>query len=220
MVMDVGIHLPKSVENVYRDEYELAKRIEVIRDARQELQGFKNFMKNEYPKASSLYESAKNLYEEIQAHWTHGKHMVHKGEWAVAQFDQDMNNLASHQKMTWDKLSEAAIEQEKLVRDEYRKVQDLEAKVIHERGEGSHVAWMGLPTKEQQIVRKVYSHELRHNFSDAKREVESLIGFPDGILTKILTLRRRANEETAKLSQKLTGHPRGSFLGASILMHH
>ena len=44
----VGIHLPKSVENVYRDEYELAKRIEVIRDARQELQGFENFMKNEY----------------------------------------------------------------------------------------------------------------------------------------------------------------------------
>ena len=217
--MDVGIRLPESVEKVHHDEAEEADRIEVIRDAHQELKDFKDFMNREYPQASSLYESAKNLYEEIKAHWTHGKHMVHKGEWTVAQFDQDMSDLARHQRTTWDKLVEAASEEERLTREAYRKVQDIEAKVIHERGEGTHVAWMGLPTKEQHIVRIVYSHQLRHNFADAKRETETMIGFPEGILTKIPMLRSRANQETAKLSQNLREHPRGSFFGAHLFHH-
>ena len=185
---------------------------EVLPMARTALRDFKDFVKEEYPKASSLYEGAKNLYDEIRAHWTRDKNLVHKGEWSPDQFDQDLKQVAEQQKETWNQLLEAVKLETARVKTVYEKVEAAEKLVLHARGEGPHVAWMGIGTKEQDEIRKVYSHELRQKFHDAKMEMNALIGYPDGLLVKVEMCLQQANKETEHLSGKLHKHPRGGLM--------
>lgn len=185
---------------------------EVLSHAKETLSEFKSFVKEAFPRASSIYEGAKNLYEEIRAHWARDEGLVHKGEWSADQFDQDLKQVTDQQQATWEKLLAAAKQESELVKLAYAKVKEAEKTVLHARGEGSHVAWMGLPTSDQQEVRKVYNHQLREQFHDAKMEMDSLIGFPDGVLQKVDMILKRANKETEHLSQQLHKHPRGGIL--------
>ena len=185
---------------------------EVLANADKALAEFQAFATQEYPKASSLYEGAKNLYEEIKVYWIHDKAMVNRDDWTGDQFDADMKRLAERQTAVWNQLLAAAKVEKERVMEAYGKVQAAEKQVLHLRGEGSHVAWMGLPTQEQSRVRKAYHHKLRANFEQAKNEKDMLVGYPEGLLIKVEGLLQRANKETAHLSEKMHKHVPGGFL--------
>lgn len=172
---------------------------ETVEEMNKVLTEFKQFILDEYPKASSLYEGAKNLFEEIKAHWCHDKKV--RGM-TSDQFDQDMERLFQKQTDVWDRLLLAAHEETEKVKEAYEKVVEASQAVRHARGEGLCVACLGFPTPEQCQVRQMWHQQLRFHFDEATREKDALLAYPDGLLTQVGLIRNRALQETAKLSDQ------------------
>jgi hypothetical protein len=184
-------------------QHELVTRPVVLDDADRVLCDFKTLIEEEYPNVSSVYEGAKNLWEQDKYHWTQGKKRVLKGDWNADDFDADMLDLFQRQEVIWDRLMGAGAELLIKIETSFEKVLRAEAAVKHERGEGANIGWMALPTAEQELIRKTYYHNLRFNFKDAKVEHDNLCGYPDGLLTRMRLLHERADKETAELHDGL-----------------
>lgn len=193
----------------------------VLEDAARVLHNYKKLVEKEYPNISSVYEGAKDLWEQVKLHWTKGKQQVLKGGWSADDFDADMLDLFKRQEVLWERLLDAAAELLVKVETSYEKVQLIETSVKHERGEGVHVAWMGLPTKEQDLIRKEYHHKLRFSFKEAATEHDNLCGYPDGLLTRVRLLRERADRETSDLHVwlKKKEHHHGTTVTPSAVAH-
>lgn len=214
-IMDQGIHIP--------NEFKVTERSidteQVLEDADQALCDFKRLIEHEYNHASSLYEGAKNLYEQLHGDLMGDKQRVLRGEWTVDDMDEAIHKLLSKQGTVWDKLKLAGEEIRAKLDAAYSKVKAAEEAVKCARGEGCHVAWLNMPTTVQAKVRRVYARKLKQNFADAKSEYASMCAFPDGMLTQIELLRQRALSDATDMMEKLhkrnPGHDR-KILGLKV----
>lgn len=208
--MDTGFHLPsflktKEMETTKTEEPELCK------EARKLLEDFSCEMRTgkTYTDCSSLYEGAKNLYEEVHFHLTAGKVKVMNKEWTVDELDENLMDVMKKHEPVWERLLLAEKELRAKIDDDYKKVTEMEEKLKHARGYDDknhhHTAWMFLPTLEQNAIRKTYHCKLKPEFESAKMDHELLCGYPDGYLTQISLLRKRATMEAADKIEKLRG---------------
>mmetsp|Transcript_22847 Transcript_22847/g.43467 ORF Transcript_22847/g.43467 Transcript_22847/m.43467 type:complete len:371 (+) Transcript_22847:424-1536(+) len=162
-----------------------AERLEVIDEANDVLQGFKNFMSETYPKACSLYEDSKWLWQEV--HDLHSKH----GD------QSEVVALFEKQTEKWDVLKTSAAELRELIQGEFAKVKSVEDRVKKARGTGPNVAAFGFPTQAQKVARVVYAKKLKYSFQDARDEVAMMCNFPDGMLVQIRSLHKYAEKMAA-----------------------
>jgi hypothetical protein len=207
-VVSTGIAEPINGDDVDETVEERDRRRvdDMIHLAKTELAGFQEFVTVEYRRASSFYETAKNMFAEVETLWARGKRLtavtaalVQKKDsdsWEAAceQLTYDLTTLVQHQQESWDKLLQSAREQECATQEAYEKVRAVEAQLLleqHRSGEPGNVffstskvvptlgAWLGLfSTHEpkQMVLRRVYSQELRPSFANAKRAMDSLVG--------------------------------------------
>ena len=161
-----------------------SERGEVLAEADGVLQEFKTFMEQTFPNASSLYEGAKILFDEV-----HQKRLHHeKDEVVVAVFER--------QREKWSTLLEGAQKIRDEINEKYKEVTSLEDRVKKARGTGPSLAVLGFPTPSQQMARYVYDKQLKYAFHDAQSEVAMMTGYPDGMLIQI----RLLHDHAAKLA--------------------
>ena len=168
-----------------------SEHLEVIDEANDVLEGFKNFMTETYPKANSLYESSKWLWEYV--HDLHSKHVD------LAQ----VHALFERQTEKWDKLKASASELKELIQAEFAKVKSVEDRVKKARGTYPNVAALTFPTPAQKVARVVYAKKLKYSFQDARDEVAMMCNFPDGMLVQIRILHEFAEKVAAEEPRKL-----------------
>lgn len=148
----------------------LSERSSALEDAEETLATFKAFMKQTYPKASGLYETAKNLWQDIY-------NLRHKKE------SQDkIADVFKQQSEIWDRLEEDSDELKKSVDKAYAKVTIADERVKKAQGVYPSVAALGFRTPEQKSVKHVYAKKLKYAFHDAKNEYSLLCSYPDGMV--------------------------------------
>jgi len=166
------------------------------------LNEFKNFTLDEYPKASALCSCSVHLFEEARDHLTQDQNLVYSGEWSAVQFDRDMELVMEHQRNRWGELLLAAQNEIIKVQKAYVRVKEAEKNVIRHFAD-YQTTWMGLPTGNHLDPNKIYANPLLELFLEAKQDMESLIGYPDGVLTKVSLIRQRIAKEIPETSRRM-----------------
>ena len=133
-----------------------SERLEVLEEADGILQEFKSFMQQAFPKASSLYENAKWLWQDI--HDLRTKRAT----------DAEVDELFQKQRETWTKLQTEAAEMQESIQTEYVKVSTVEERIKKARGSGPSLAALGFPTPQQKAARYVYNKKFKYAFHDGK----------------------------------------------------
>jgi len=168
---------------------ERSGQAEVVRAAEKALADFKVSFEAIYEQSTSLFRTAKALHQKIHDVLTEGKIRVDRGETKVQDLDGWLKRLLDPEKSKWERLLGEEENLLKMANDVYQPVTEAEAAVIHARGEGSNVAWMGIPTEEQAAVRKAYHLKLSKDFAEAKSEY--LGEFDPGCYSKLSKCRAR-----------------------------
>ena len=150
-----------------------APHLELVDEAEQVLQDFKNFMKESYTKASSLYERAKWLWQDVH------DLRVKKAP------DLEIAIILEHQAPTWKRLADDSATLRQSVDKEFAKVESIEDRVKNARGVYPNVAAFGFPTPEQRLARHLFARKYKYAFHDAKDEYAAMCGYPEGLLNKI-----------------------------------
>ena len=136
-------------------------------------------MEETYPEASSLYETAKWLWQDV--HDLRAKQQA--GDAQVAA-------LYKQQAEKWTKLEIDAAEMQDLITNKYASVAGAEEHIKKARGSGASRAVFGFPTPDQKGSRYVFDKKFKYKFHDAKSEISMICDFPDGMLTQIRLLHK------------------------------
>lgn len=171
------------------------ERMDIIKEADNVLQRFKNFMEETFPKASSFYEEAKLLYSSV-----HEMRVHHAKDDEVAAVFQEQDSkwallLQGANKLCWN------------IEDQYEQVKSVEDRVKKARAfAGPSRAVLGFPTPSQSVARYVYAKQLKYAFHDAKSEVSMMCDYPDGMLVQVRLLHDHA-QKLAAPGEKPPGKP-------------
>lgn len=203
--MDEGIHLPSP----FRHEEPHHRHLGVIDKADKAIETFKELMPDAYTDCSSLYEAAKDMYKEVFHNINGGKLKVYEGSLSIDQFDRDLQGLLKQQEPKWQKLKEKEVVMRKRVEEIYHPIHLVEMHVRDARGDGTNEA--------QREVVKACNHRLRRNFHDAKAEYDALCSYPDGLLTQIDLIHKRAETEAHAIIDKLRKRETAVFKVPAVL---
>jgi hypothetical protein len=203
--MDEGIHLPSPL----RHEEPSHRHLEVLDKADKAIETFKQLMPDAYTDCSCLYETAKEMYKEVFHNINGGKLKVYQGSLSVDQFERDLQGLLKQQEIKWHQLKAREVVMRKRVDDMYHPVREVEHHVRDARGDGSNEA--------QREVIHACNHRLRRNFHDAKAEYDALCRYPDGLLSQVELLRKRARTEARDIVDKLRKRETSAFKVPALL---
>jgi hypothetical protein len=203
--MDEGIHLPSPL----RHDEPRHPHLAVLDKADAAIETFKERMPDAYTDCSSLYETAKTLYKEVYHNINAGKLKVHQGSLSVDQFEHDLQGLLKCQDPKWKHLKSQEAIMRKRVEDLYQPIHSVELHVRDARGDGSNDA--------QKEVVKACNHRLARNFHDAKAEYDALCRYPDGLLSQIELLQKRAEKEAGEIIDKLRKRETSVFKVPALL---
>jgi hypothetical protein len=206
--MDEGIHLPAPLRHELEDHMHI--HLNVVDEADEALKKFQEMMSDAYTDCSSLQEAAKDLYKEVFHNINGGKLKVYQGTLALDQFDRDLTALLGKQQPKWDQLKAKEAIMRTRLQKMYEPIHAAELHVRDAKGDGKS-------NEPQKELAKVYSHRLKRNFHDAKVEYDELMGFPDGLLTQIDLLHKRAETESREIIEKLRKREKAVFKVPAVL---
>lgn len=183
----------------------------VLKEADQALDEFAKAMKDDFsPLASSMHDAAKKLYSQVSRHWTEDKRHLAMHEWDSSDLIKDLLVLQNKQEPLWEKLLTDAHELQTRVDRAFEKVQKADKAVVAACAyKGPRSSWGGFATPEMEVIRRYHAKKLSHNMHDLKIKYDDICGYPDGSLTRIKALHRRALEETQMLIDKTAKKEKG-----------
>ena len=173
-------------------------RLEMIDETDAILQGFKTSMEETYPKASSVYEAAKWLYQQVYD--LRSKDQANNNDAQVAALYQS-------QAEKWSQLEADAAELQAVIKNKYGTVESAETRIKKARGSsGPSRAALGFPTPNQKLARYVFDKKFKYKFHDAKSEISMMCDFPDGMLVQVRLLHKNT-EKMAEVGGEPTPKP-------------
>lgn len=173
-----------------------------IEDAEKTLSEFKVLCKAITEKAKEFHAAGKDLVQEVVFNCEEGRKKVHKGEWTQAQLELGLQNLTTKQSKPWEHLKKKAEELHQKVDGPYKLVLASKENCHRARGDSVSVGWFGFATKEQKEVRRIVDHKLKHKFVEAAESYAVLSSFPDGLLTQIPKMEKKALDHMEHESKK------------------
>jgi len=165
-----------------------------IDDAEKTLSDFKALSKEMTAQGTALHKAAKDLLGEVKFNIEEGMKKVEKAEWSGADYTSSRANLRGKQFSAWDNLQKNADAVRAKLEGPYKRVLASKENILRARGDGITGGVLGSLTKDQKQVRKVYDNKLKHGFEDAIAAHDGLVSYPDGLLTQIPLLNKRALE--------------------------
>jgi hypothetical protein len=190
--MDEGIHLPAPLQHHEEEHVHLS----VVDKADRVLKYYQEKMPGEYTNCSSLFEAAKNLYKEVSNNANKGKLKVYDGTLKLEDFDRDLNGLLGRQQPKWDELKKKEAVMRERLQFYYQPVHEAELHVRDARGDGT-------ANDAQRELARVYARRLKRDFHDAKAELDELTSWPNGLLSQIDLLHKRAETEARDVLDRL-----------------
>jgi hypothetical protein len=163
-----------------------------IAEAEKELQEFKALARGMDKEATDLVKAAKDLVREVAYQREHGKEQVEKGAWSKEEFDQSLKNLTKKQEQPWENLKAKADALAQKVGGPYKMVTYVKEHVLRARGDGVNTGVFGTLSSDQKEVRRVYDNKLKFSFDEAAALYAGLVSYPDGLLTQVHLLQKRA----------------------------
>jgi hypothetical protein len=204
--MDEGIHLPTPLQH-----HEEHIHLSVVDKAERALKYYQEKIPDEYTNCSSLYEAAKDLYKEVNNNINGGKLKVYDGTLTLNDFDRDLNGLLGRQRPKWDELKKKEAVMRERLQFFYQPVHDAEMHVRDARGDGSS-------NDAQRELARVYAHRLKRNFHDAKSELDELTSWPNGLLTQIDLLHKRAETEAHEILDRLRKREKAAIKVPAVVL--
>ncbi|CAB9502219.1 expressed unknown protein [Seminavis robusta] len=160
----------------------------VIEDAEQKLGDFNVTLKSLSVEAKELHAAARDLVKEALFNHEEGHKKVTKSEWTDEQYEQSLQNLAARQSKPWETLKTKAEEMRVKLEGPYKLV--VASKNSCTRA--ARGSWLGFATYDQKELRRVLDHKLKLEFEDAALAYASLTDYPDGLLTQVELLFKKA----------------------------
>lgn len=164
---------------------------ETLSNAEKKLRMFRTAITLEHFKARALLMVATALYKDLAHALQEEKYLVLKGSRTVDQMEDHIDELWQRQSRAWTVLVGLARAEEQLVRDLYKPLQEAEECLKHCEEQSTR---MGI-FQEDCHVHRSYVHGYYGFFLQAKRDVDALLSFPDGMLLRVELLFERAENE-------------------------
>lgn len=169
-----------------------------IDEAEKTLSDFKKLSKEIITEVTELHEAAKDLVKEVMYNCEQGQAKVNKAEWSDPEFSNCKSNLAQKQEKPWETLEAKATGLKSKMDGHYKLVLASKENMLRARGDSVTGGWLGSATPDQKLARKVYDNKLRHGFDEAAAAHAAVSAYPDGMVTHIPLLRKRAAQALAK----------------------
>lgn len=160
-----------------------------IDDAEKSLSDFKKLSKDITAEATELHKAAKDLVKEVLFNCEQGQTKVSKEEWSNCKA-----NLIQKQEKPWETLENKANALKAKFDGHYKLVLASKENCVRARGDSVTGGLLGSATPDQKLARKVYDNKLRHGFDDAAAAHAAVCSFPDGLVTQIPLLKKKADQ--------------------------
>lgn len=181
-----------------------------VEDAENELHKYKVLAKEVKEEAYTLYKAAKDLVKEVIYQREHGKEEVTRGAWSNEEYDQSRKNLAQKQEKPWEVLKTKAEALAQKIEGPYKLVTYAQEHVYRARGDRINAGIFGTLSNDQKEVRKIYDNKLKFKFDEAAAAHSELVSYPDGLLTQVHLLHKRAKDNEG-VYQREKGEKQGNL---------
>ena len=162
------------------------------------LSDFKKLSKEITSEVTDLHKAAKDLVKEAMYNCEQGQLKVNKAEWSGPEFSNCKANLLKKQEKPWETLEVKANELKSKMDGHYKLVLVSKENMLRARGDSVTGGLLGSLTPDQKLARKVYDNKLRHAFDEAAAAHAAVSSYPDGMVTNIPLLRKRATQALEK----------------------